>query len=85
MISSSFSVGDQLALALDDVRLQLPWSGRSPRDLTRVASLAIFKPGRQKSVSDFVDPDQIDLFEARQKKEELRYVGAPLLIPLGGK
>ena len=34
---------EQLVLALDDVRLKIPWSGRSPRDLTRGHEFIIFK------------------------------------------
>ena len=71
-------VGEQLELALDDVRLKLPWGGRSPRALTG-GSRRLFLKRKQQSVSDFVGPGQCDLF----KKAAPRYSGAPLLLPLG--
>ncbi len=72
--------GEQLELSLDDVRLRLPWNGRAPRDLTRVALSGIFKARAVKSASDFVRDDQLGLFEARQKEGPRRSPGAPLLI-----
>ncbi len=70
--------GSQLALALDDVRVRIPWAGRSPRDLTRASSSVIFKARAEKSVSDFVDADQVDLWPTG-KKAPWVYQGAPLL------
>ncbi len=72
--------GEQLELALDDVRLKIPWEGRSPRGLTRVRISSIFKAQAEKSVSDFVNPDQIEMSQLRQ--ESPLYEGAPLLSPL---
>ncbi len=59
----------------------LPWSGRSPRELTRVANSAIFKAQAGKSTSDFVrDENQYDLWLPVKKAPPV-YGGAPLLIP----
>ncbi len=63
-----------------DVR-SLPWSGRSPRGLTRVALGLILKPRGEKSVSDFVDPDQCVL-RLTGRRVPREYRGAPLLLPL---
>ncbi len=53
--------GLKLELALDDVCVQVPWQGRSPRGLTGVNLKGIFKAQAKKSVSAFVDPDQTEL------------------------
>ncbi len=77
-------VGEQLELALLDERLKrVPWNGRSPRDLTRGAELFIFQQRAEKSVRDFVNDDQGDLFEAPRKRAPADYAGAPLLLPFG--
>ncbi len=74
----------QLELALDDVRVpvaRVPWSGSSPRDLTR-ARLALFlEQSGKKSMRDLL---QYDLFAdlsmlAERAPEE--YSGAPSLLP----
>ncbi len=57
-----------------------PWGGRSPRGLTRAALGLIFKPQGVKSVSDFVDPAQLELFEL-DKGSSLFEGGAPSLLP----
>jgi len=72
--------GEQLEMALGDVRVKLPWNGRSPRDLTRVALSGIFKARAVKSVSEFVDADQGDLFEAPAEEGPREFPGAPLLL-----
>ena len=75
--------GEQLELFEGGlVTVVLPWDGRSPRALTRVALSGIFKAQAGKSVSDFVNPDQYDLFVTRQKKAPWKYQGAPSLRPL---
>ena len=77
--------GEQLQLALNDVRLSLgheePWGGRSPRDLTRGGLVRIFKAQAEKSVSDFVSCDQFSLRLVYQKSGPL-YEGAAPLLPL---
>jgi len=74
----------QLELGLDDVRLKIPWGGRSPRDLTRAGIALFLKRERQKDDRFFVDPDQVE-FELAGKKGPPRYEGASLLIPLPTK
>ncbi len=73
---------DQLELALPSRVMvgdaSLPWSGRSPRALTRSYERFILKAQAKKSVSDFVDPEQYD-FWRRIKKAPWSYQGAPLL------
>ncbi len=69
----------QLELELDDVRLNLPWDGRSPRGLTRAAMSLFSSQEAQKSVSAFVDPEQGDLFK---KAAPEQYSGAAPLLPL---
>ncbi len=63
------------------VGLGLPWEGRSPRALTRGSKWAIFKQQGVKSMGDFVDPEQYDLWR-RIKKAPRGYRGAPLLVPI---
>ncbi len=77
--------GDQLLLDLGDAALglSLPWGGRSPRGLTRVALEGIFKAQAAKSVSEF-DCVQLEMFKRLAPKTTRRpYRGSPLLIPLG--
>ena len=70
---------EQLELELDDVRLRVPWEGRSPRGLTRGAKLLFLSRAAQKSMSAFVDPEQGDLFKLAAPKE---YLGAVSLYTL---
>jgi len=56
----------------------LPWQGRSPRVLTRGHLGLIFKARAVKSVSEFVDPLQLEL-RLTTKKAPWVYRGAPLL------
>ncbi len=70
----------QLELELDDVRLRLPWGGRSPRGLTRAHELFIFKAQAEKSTSAIVDPAQGDLFETVARPGV--WGGSPSLLPL---
>jgi len=74
--------GEQLELALGDVHLKLPWEGRSPRGLTRVALSPFFKAQAAKDARHR-DPTQLDLFvrNGRRKPPEL-YRGASPLLPL---
>ena len=60
---------------------RIPWSGRSPRSLTRAAKALFLKRERQKDDRFFVDLDQYDLFLAAIPGRP-RYGGAPLLLPL---
>ena len=77
-------VGDQLELALDDVRLQrrvAPWGGRSPRELTRAHRRFTLKAQAAKSMGDvFRDVAQLALFELVEGPP--LYRGAPLLFEL---
>jgi len=78
--------GDQLELALDDVRLQLvvePWGGLSPRALTRGYERFNLKAQAAKSVSEFVSCDQLEFWPAQIEGPPV-YLGAPLLIEPGG-
>jgi len=61
---------------------KLPWGGRSPRALTRGHLGVILKAQAEKSVSDFVDPDQLEIWVP--VKRAPRYAGAPTLLPLQG-
>ena len=71
----------QLQLALGDARVRIPWSGKSPRDLTRVRIALFLERERQKDERFFVDPEQYDLFlEAIPGPPQ--YEGAPSLLPL---
>ncbi len=79
-------VSDQLVLELmDEVKggssKREPWNGRSPRDLTRVALGIILKPRAVKSMSDFVDPDQL-MLDLWPNKAPSLWDGAPSLLPL---
>jgi len=71
----------QLSLALDDVVLEIPWSGRSPRGLTRVANSLIFKAQAAKKRERSVLSVQYDLFDPSAGHLE-RYRGAPSLLSL---
>ena len=57
-----------------------PWGGRSPRALTRGYKRFILKAQAAKSMGDFVDPEQYDLW-LPIKKAPWIYQGAPLLFP----
>ena len=75
----SSRVGDQLELALGDVRLKLPWNGRSPRELCRLLTRSLyFQRKRGGHVSDLIPPQQLMLFE---QEVPLPKGGAPLLLP----
>ena len=56
----------------------LPWHGRSPRELTRVALGLFSRREPQKSMRDFVDTEQLELWPPA-KTAPWRYQGAPLL------
>jgi len=75
-------VGEQYELALDDVRVRVPWSGVSPRALTRVNNDVKFSVTRQKNMSALVLRGQYDLFVAPSKKGGPAKGGAPPLLPL---
>jgi len=79
-MKSSPRVGDQLELQLLGVLpiTALPWGGRRPRGLTRVALSVILKAQAGKSVSGDGDPMQYDLW-LPMKKAPWIYQGAPLL------
>ena len=61
---------------------RLPWEGRSPRSLGKVAldRGVIFKARAQKDARFLVDPCQLELFAGGRKGSH--YVGAPTLLPL---
>ncbi len=73
----------QLELCLDDKRVRValvPWSGESPRDLTKARAALFLRREAQKSMRD---PLQTDLFDDRSllaEKAPWRYQGAPLLV-----
>jgi len=69
----------QLELELHDVRLQLPWDGRSPRELTRVGLSSIFKAGAVKKRERIRDPRQEEMWPTGRGLPQ--YEGAPLLLP----
>ncbi len=74
--------GEQLSLFEGELALsRIPWEGRSPRALTRVGLSPIFKAQAEKSVSDFVSADQLEL-ELTGSEGPRVYAGAPLLVPL---
>ena len=72
---------EQREFELDDVRLVLPWGGRSPRELTRARVSFIFKAGAVKKRERIRDPRQLDLFE-RAVEGPFVYEGVPLLFGL---
>ncbi len=76
-------VSIQEELELHDVRLRIPWGGTSPRALTACYQRHILKAQAEKSVSDFVNADQYDLW-LPTKKAPWKYQGAPLLLSLEG-
>jgi len=55
------SDGDQLELELDDVRLRIPWGGRSPRELTRCGKLFILSE-LPTGGPNLDAPDQLTMF-----------------------
>ena len=72
----------QLELELKDEVVRIPWSGRSPRDLTRVQIDLFLKRERQ---GHEVDPLQYDLFDLRagvatQANGAPLYEGAPSFL-----
>ena len=77
----------QLELDLNDVRVNVPWNGRSPRELTKVRMSLFLRQAPQKSVSEFVSADQIEFWPERQKRPRRSSGGAPLLLDFipGGK
>ena len=77
---------EQQELKLDDVRLRLPWGGRSPRVLTRGHSFSIFKAQAAKRTTDFDNDEQLELWPepAEEGPEVLVYFGAPSLLPVRG-
>ncbi len=73
---------DQLALALFDKRVTIPWEGRSPRDLTRARMTLFSSQEAQKSMSEFVDPAQCEFGFLTEKGPRRVSPRAPLLVPL---
>jgi len=74
--------GSQLELILCMPELSVPWEGRSPRELTRGHDILIFRRKAGKSVSEFVDPDQLELWPELTEKAPSILEGAPSLLPL---
>jgi len=75
-------VGEQLELDFPELLAaarRIPWSGVSPRALTRGYERGILKAQAAKSMSEFVDPEQRD-FWLPEKKAPAIYAGAPLLF-----
>ena len=71
----------QLILDLDDPRVYVPWSGVSPRDLTKGAKRLFLRRKPQKDDRNFLDLRQGDLFRKAEKAPRI-YRGAPSLFPL---
>ncbi len=64
--------------------VRVPWGGRSPRGLTRVALGLILKAQAAKSVSELISPSQLE-FDLDGKKASPGFAGgAPLLVEPGG-
>ena len=61
-----------------------PWEGRSPRALTRGYKALFLRREPQKSMSDLVSDDQLELWPAA-KKAPWVYQGAPLLVSPQGR
>ncbi len=70
----------QFVLELADVRLRLPWEGRSPRELTKVQMSLFSSQEAQKSMSEFKDPAQLEFCFERQKRAPRKYGGSPSLL-----
>ena len=71
-------------LLLFDVKpyvVRVPWEGRRPRDLTRLALGLILKPQGEKKRERFGLTVQYDLFVPSEKRRTI-YDGAPSLLPL---
>jgi len=78
-------VGDQLSLWEDDGgRVGAPeivlWEGRSPRGLTRAATVRILKPSGKKSMSELVA--SYSRSSGCPDRRRPAYGGAPLLLDL---
>ena len=59
----------------------LPWRGRNPRGLTRIAIALSLRREPQNDDGFVADPNQYDLFRAAIPGLP-RYGGAPTLVPL---
>jgi len=71
--------GEQLALLPAAAGgCEEPWGGQSPRALTRGFRVGILKAQAAKSMSDFVDREQCDLWLPKIEAPWV-YQGAPLL------
>jgi len=71
-------VGEQLELELFPGE---PWSGRSPRVLTR-GHLGFIFTARAEGARVILDPLQLDLFPRRRQRLKFRARSAPTLLPL---
>ena len=58
----------------------VPWSGRSPRFLTRCSEALFLRREPQKDDRNRIDPDQMDLFHAAITPPRKPSEGAPLLL-----
>ncbi len=70
---------EQLSLGLFS---EEPWDGQSPRYLTRGRKALFLRQEPQKSVSEFVDPDQYDIWPTSPERPPVIYRGAPLLVEI---
>ncbi len=79
--------GEQLELFEGGpVSSRIPWGGRSPRALTRVALGLILKAQAAKSIGVTADPGQFEIWPERSKGGPLYEGSAPLLpLPWEGK
>ena len=73
----------QLALALDDDRLQIPWEGRSPRELTKIRMFLFSRREPQKSMSELVVGAQLELWPITNRSGRREVPAAVSLITPG--
>jgi len=71
----------QLGLELDDARVRIPWSGQSPRALTRAAKMLYSRREPQKSMRDLLLMGQLELEFSIHKVPPL-WGGTHSLLPL---
>ncbi len=69
---------------LEQLELRLfegePWSGRSPRALTKARLGLFLNREGEKHERFFADPDQLAFFPAEVEIAPWKYQGAPLLV-----
>ena len=77
-------IGEQLELfgpeEMRRIVVRVPWQGRSPRSLTRVAESLIFQSREKKCMSELISPLQYELWPINRAPRQS--LGAPSLLPL---